>query len=113
MYNTLLQLKNSPPPVKTAGICYNITELRDDLENWPVVSAVGQILEKYWPLYSGLVGYPVPHPDEDADDAYEGFCGWGNLWDRRTAYGKNRYSALECLIEHSNELAEIYNGLIS
>ena len=113
MYNTLLQLKNSPPPEKTAGICYNITELRDDLENWPVVSAVGQILEKYWPLYSGLVRYPVPHPHKDAEDAYEGYCCWGNIWDRRTAYGKNRYSALECLIEHSNELAEIYNGLIS
>ena len=94
---------------KTFGICYHLAE-HTKVSVHQICPLVGKVLAEHWPLYSGNLKYPIPHPTLPPTTA---FTDTMYYWDRRTAYGKNRYSALECLIEHSNELAEIYNGLIS
>ena len=55
-----------------------------------------------WPLYSGVLWHPVPHPEyENPIEAYLAAYqpdGKG-LWDKSTEYGRNHYALLDFLIE--------------
>lgn len=87
---------------KPLGICHHLAE-HTKVPIHRIGPLVGKVLAEHWPLYSGNLKYPIPHPTLLPITAYTDTM---NYWDRRTPYGKNRYSALECLIEHSNELEE-------
>jgi len=52
-----------------------------------------------WPLFSGNLYYPVPHPDPDITptDAYHQACFAGTMW--VGPYGDNRRNLLEFWIE--------------
>lgn len=72
--------------------------------------AVGHILSRYWPHFSGSIDYPVPDPSGSDPGYYYHTYGEG-LWDEDTEYGRLRYDALECLIRHSTELENLYEIL--
>ena len=63
--------------------------------------AVGHILSRYWPHFSGSLHYPGYYYHTYGED----------LWDEDTEYGRLRYDALECLIKHSTELENLYEIL--
>ena len=100
----LISLRNHKD--KTSGICHHLAE-HTKVPVYQICALVGKVLAEHWPLYSGDLEYPIPHSTLPPNTAFTG-TRWrsNNYWDRRTTYGKNRYSALECLIEHSNELEE-------
>ena len=96
----LKSLRN--PKDKTFGICRHLAE-RTKVPVHRIGPLVGKVLAEHWPLYSGDLKYPIPHPTLLP---FTAFTATMSYWDRRTTYGKNRYSALECLIRHSDELEE-------
>ena len=69
--------------------------------------AVGHILSRYWPHFSGSIDFPVPDP-LGGDPAYYYHYEANDKWDETTEYGRLRYEALECLIKHSTELENLH-----
>ena len=73
--------------------------------------AVGHILSRYWPHFSGSILYPIPSPTTlDSPRSSYWNC-LHNKWDTATEYGRLRFDALECLIKHSTELENLYEIL--
>lgn len=74
---------------------------------------VGHHLEDYrwlrrtfqkWPLFSGDLDYPVPHPDADPGVAY--YNDKENRWNRDHPYGQARWSLLEFIIQEGEKYLE-------
>lgn len=72
--------------------------------------AVGQILSRYWPHFSGSTQYPIPSLQKGKSPSTY-YMSMRDLWDKDTEYGRLRYDALECLIRHSTELENLYETL--
>jgi hypothetical protein len=96
MLALLLEIQVNGPKRPNKGICsqHGSPVLYNTL-------VLGKGLEEFfctWPLYSGSEVFPVPHPTLNAERAYLDTN--GNLWDRDTEYGRNRWSLLEhCITE--------------
>ena len=91
MLALLLQIQVNGPKRPDKGICsqHGSPVLYNTL-------VLGKGLEEFfctWPLYSGSEVFPVPHPTLDPEHAY--LHTHGNLWDKNTEYGRNRWSLLE------------------
>lgn len=97
--SALLQIKRDGPKRKKIGLCQNITDVMPNA--WGVHHTLEELF-KTWPLHSGDIIFPVPCPDKEPDVAYCNFT--GNMWDKRTAYGSNRWNLLEhCIQQLSQE----------
>lgn len=94
-------LRDRGPLEVDAGICLNLELV---LGRDVPTCAVGEVLSAWWEKHSGDNTYPIPHKDRDPERAY---ADYGNVWDRRRQYGRDRYEALDCLIEHADELKEL------
>ena len=56
-------------------------------------------LMEEWPEFSGYRLYPVPHPDEKPDRAFD-LAPTGDMWSPESAYGAARLRLLDWLIAH-------------
>lgn len=89
-----------------AGICSNVFDIPTSMAD----RAVGHILRRHWPYFSGSIDYPVPSLEEDVSPRCR-YQHSEDKWDASTEYGRLRYDALECLIRHSTELENLYEIL--
>lgn len=98
MLGQLLHIQSKGPRSSAFGLCQNLTDA--------MPNAYGEVMReldglfKSWPLFSGCITFPVPSKAHSPDMAY--LMNNGDLWDRRTTYGKNRWALLEhCIIQLS------------
>lgn len=98
MLKHLIGMRDNGPMDIEFGICQNLnrylafayTEYMRELDK----------LFQTWDKFSGDITFPVPDPKIKADMAY--LMNSGDMWDRRTQYGKNRWSLLlHCIVELS------------
>lgn len=61
--------------------------------------AIGRCLEDGFEHYSGVLSYPIAHPEFSPRGAYNG----EELWARNTEYGRRRYAALAFLQERADQ----------
>lgn len=89
LLNELRNLRDNPSKImKYHGICTNLKD-KDFVEFI--------VLANQWPKSSGILSFPVPHP-KYPNDPLEAYYAVGNMWDRRTAYGKLRWELLNWAI---------------
>ena len=99
----LLQIRLDGPMYSRNGICDHIHKTLPFTYNktMPILEEMFYI----WPLYSGDPTFPVPHPEQDPDRAYLDTD--GNIWDKNTEYGRNRWSLLEhCISQLQIQLSK-------
>ena len=79
----------------TLGICTAVIGIvgLDDYEN-----AYRDMRDAFrrWPLFSGDISFPVPHPTMSTIDSYYNS---NENWDTDTEYGRNRWALLAFLLE--------------
>lgn len=91
MLALLLQIQVDGPKNPRTGICDQLQKV--------LPFGYGKVMQTMeemfltWPLYSGEDTFPVPHPELAPDVAY--LEAEGNIWDKNTEYGRNRWSLLE------------------
>ena len=103
MLTLLLQIQVDGPISNRRGICDQLTKRLPF--GYGVVMKSMEEMFKTWPLYSGDTTFPVPHPEQDPDRAYLDTD--GNIWDRDTEYGRNRWSLLEhCISQLQIQLSK-------
>lgn len=110
----LIELRGAPPIDSREGICVNLRKkLKEKTKCRDVVGigeAVSDILRKYWARYSGDFPYPIPHSLINPRAAYHQ---GENMWSQNSLYGQYRLEALDCLIEHSDNIKYQINDIDS
>ena len=90
LLNELRNLRDNPSKIrKHHGIC---CKLKDKELKVEFITLASQ-----WPKRSCSLSFPVPHP-KYPNDPLEAYYAVGNIWDRRTAYGKLRWELLNWAI---------------
>ena len=90
LLDKLRNLRDNPSKIKTDhGSCKNLKDKELKVEFIALASQ--------WPKSSGIPSFPVPHP-KYPKDPIKGYYRLGNMWDRRTAYGKLRWELLNWAI---------------
>lgn len=94
MLKHLLEIQADGPKDPNFGICHLI--------NRELPFAHGEVMTELdilftsWPKFSGDPMYPVPHPEQSADEAY--LLTKGSMWRKPDEYGQNRWALLDHLI---------------
>jgi hypothetical protein len=99
----LLDIKVDGPMYSSNGICDQLTKTLPF--PYGIILRVLEPCFYSWPLYSGDQTFPVPHPTKSPENAY--LDTKGNLWDKNTEYGRNRWSLLEhCISQLQIQLSK-------
>lgn len=96
--NTLCALKSiRKSPRRSMGICRQLRDM-NAWDPW-----IYQKFEK-WPKFSGNIDFPVPKKylwviEGDPENAFWTTMADGDMWDRDTQYGRDRWELLDFLIQ--------------
>ena len=81
---------------KKFGICSHVLENVRVGWQWKCETHMRRLMRQ-WPKFSGSCSYPVPHPTEHPEHAYDIACS-EQRWDPDTEYGANRLELFEFLL---------------
>jgi len=91
-------IKQDGPRSNKMGMCHSV------IIRMPYAAGVYPALEELfltWPKFSGSITFPVPNGVQPAADAYLSHA--GDMWDRETEYGRNRWELLDHCINQLNQ----------
>lgn len=86
------------PDETTLGLCSHVISCRENYAGRNILNVclLLEALYKQWPMYSGSMDYPVPHPTRSAA---QGYIWEDNLWDESTTYGRNRWALVQYIVD--------------